>query len=177
ERAIRGAEFYWIAGRENERGERCELIRRHDADVVSVGDALRRAQHVGGVLHERPRRRRRDHAGRRSDPDGKVPNVVGRELVGFELHRAVDPSAFRRRGAQGHLFVRRRGAAAERAAIERHAIRRRILREEARSEEHTSELQSLAYLVCRLLLEKKKKNIHLFLSLKKKKKNTKQKQK
>src|SRR2546423_4690067 len=31
----------------------------------------------------------------------------------------------------------------------------------SRSEEHTSELQSLAYLVCRLLLEKKK--IHLFL--------------
>src|SRR2546425_9331287 len=29
---------------------------------------------------------------------------------------------------------------------------------EERSEEHTSELQSLAYLVCRLLLEKKKTN-------------------
>src|SRR2546425_9509999 len=29
-----------------------------------------------------------------------------------------------------------------------------------RSEEHTSELQSLAYLVCRLLLEKKKNNNH-----------------
>src|SRR2546425_9021627 len=29
-----------------------------------------------------------------------------------------------------------------------------------RSEEHTSELQSLAYLVCRLLLEKKKKVFH-----------------
>src|SRR2546425_11833708 len=29
--------------------------------------------------------------------------------------------------------------------------------EPERSEEHTSELQSLAYLVCRLLLEKKKK--------------------
>src|SRR2546425_9332422 len=29
-----------------------------------------------------------------------------------------------------------------------------------RSEEHTSELQSLAYLVCRLLLEKKKKTIY-----------------
>src|SRR2546425_9641633 len=29
-----------------------------------------------------------------------------------------------------------------------------------RSEEHTSELQSLAYLVCRLLLEKKKKKQH-----------------
>src|SRR3989441_1343909 len=30
-----------------------------------------------------------------------------------------------------------------------------------RSEEHTSELQSLAYLVCRLLLEKKKKKTQL----------------
>src|SRR2546423_7577295 len=38
-----------------------------------------------------------------------------------------------------------------------------------RSEEHTSELQSLAYLVCRLLLEKKKKKQnrtpHLYKSL------------
>src|SRR2546425_12810809 len=32
-----------------------------------------------------------------------------------------------------------------------------------RSEEHTSELQSLAYLVCRLLLEKKKQNLHTIL--------------
>src|SRR3989441_1397561 len=31
-----------------------------------------------------------------------------------------------------------------------------------RSEEHTSELQSLAYLVCRLLLEKKKKLVALY---------------
>src|SRR6266404_9265375 len=31
-----------------------------------------------------------------------------------------------------------------------------LLSDTARSEEHTSELQSLAYLVCRLLLEKKK---------------------
>src|SRR2546425_4568489 len=30
-----------------------------------------------------------------------------------------------------------------------------------RSEEHTSELQSLAYLVCRLLLEKKKKKVNI----------------
>src|SRR5205823_13684089 len=33
-----------------------------------------------------------------------------------------------------------------------------LLDRKGRSEEHTSELQSLAYLVCRLLLEKKKKN-------------------
>src|SRR5229473_4113278 len=34
-----------------------------------------------------------------------------------------------------------------------------IAGQHVRSEEHTSELQSLAYLVCRLLLEKKKKKI------------------
>src|SRR2546425_3655759 len=38
--------------------------------------------------------------------------------------------------------------------------RQRPIEPERRSEEHTSELQSLAYLVCRLLLEKKKKTIH-----------------
>src|SRR3712207_7058823 len=36
-----------------------------------------------------------------------------------------------------------------------------IARKNRRSEEHTSELQSRQYLVCRLLLEKKKKNIQL----------------
>src|SRR3712207_7309322 len=34
-----------------------------------------------------------------------------------------------------------------------------------RSEEHTSELQSRQYLVCRLLLEKKKNRSHLFTTL------------
>src|SRR2546425_6977078 len=38
---------------------------------------------------------------------------------------------------------------------------RMIASRSSRSEEHTSELQSLAYLVCRLLLEKKKKNTEL----------------
>src|SRR2546425_9628860 len=37
-----------------------------------------------------------------------------------------------------------------------HQLRIRTITFEPRSEEHTSELQSLAYLVCRLLLEKKK---------------------
>src|SRR2546425_4683878 len=39
------------------------------------------------------------------------------------------------------------------------------IRQLARSEEHTSELQSLAYLVCRLLLEKKKKTPPMIWSL------------
>src|SRR2546425_5549369 len=38
-----------------------------------------------------------------------------------------------------------------------HALRGYPARQSVRSEEHTSELQSLAYLVCRLLLEKKKR--------------------
>src|SRR5215203_7467810 len=41
------------------------------------------------------------------------------------------------------------------------------VRSPARSEEHTSELQSRQYLVCRLLLEKKKKNIHIYSLLEK----------
>src|SRR5712672_4659200 len=45
-----------------------------------------------------------------------------------------------------------------------------------RSEEHTSELQSLAYLVCRLLLEKKKKILTRHLLKKKKKHYTNYKQ-
>src|SRR2546425_9765956 len=40
------------------------------------------------------------------------------------------------------------------AAVRREEISERL---RGRSEEHTSELQSLAYLVCRLLLEKKKR--------------------
>src|SRR2546423_8835814 len=38
-------------------------------------------------------------------------------------------------------------------------VHRSLGRSAGRSEEHTSELQSLAYLVCRLLLEKKKKTM------------------
>src|SRR5437016_8759392 len=40
----------------------------------------------------------------------------------------------------------------------RNRVGHRVRSEKGRSEEHTSELQSLTNLVCRLLLEKKKKN-------------------
>src|SRR3712207_8067323 len=42
-----------------------------------------------------------------------------------------------------------------------HDRRRKALAASGRSEEHTSELQSRQYLVCRLLLEKKKSSMHL----------------
>src|SRR3712207_7382262 len=45
-----------------------------------------------------------------------------------------------------------------RAQARRGGVRARALRGAPRSEEHTSELQSRQYLVCRLLLEKKKNN-------------------
>src|SRR2546425_2909204 len=53
------------------------------------------------------------------------------------------------------------GSEPPRADLHRHlgggrVPERRRRQDMARSEEHTSELQSLAYLVCRLLLEKKK---------------------
>src|SRR5256885_15856522 len=53
-----------------------------------------------------------------------------------------------------------RGAGAQHV----HRVRRRRQHLE-RSEEHTSELQSPCNLVCRLLLEKKKKNIRLALQI------------
>src|SRR2546429_4808249 len=68
------------------------------------------------------------------------------------------------------LFRSRRGlgqAPDGRRPLSRHPLRAPLDRSEARnrrrrSEEHTSELQSRLHLVCRLLLEKKKKNTRLF---------------
>src|SRR5438093_7168324 len=46
-------------------------------------------------------------------------------------------------------------------AVERRVRRQKLAERPQRSEEHTSELQSLTNLVCRLLLEKKKKQVKL----------------
>src|SRR2546425_6174812 len=73
--------------------------------------------------------------------------VHGDEHRREELAQAgADAGAFRRGGVV-------------RAAVGRSHLREAEVTDVARrSEEHTSELQSLAYLVCRLLLEKKKKS-------------------
>src|SRR2546425_9552209 len=57
------------------------------------------------------------------------------------------------------LLVESRRNAPHLHRIDEHAVH------EVRSEEHTSELQSLAYLVCRLLLEKKKRPTTHYLVL------------
>src|SRR5438093_9490909 len=54
--------------------------------------------------------------------------------------------------------VRTRALDRDRRELSREVLlERQLLLDDARSEEHTSELQSLTNLVCRLLLEKKKK--------------------
>src|SRR2546425_5474641 len=54
------------------------------------------------------------------------------------------------------VITRRSGAQHRQRFVDVQALRE-TRDHSTRSEEHTSELQSLAYLVCRLLLEKKKK--------------------
>src|SRR5205823_14724805 len=66
-----------------------------------------------------------------------LPISAADDLAGAEVARGHLGPRWRRRPVEGH----------------RQQARPHL----ARSEEHTSELQSLAYLVCRLLLEKKKK--------------------
>src|SRR5205823_13510657 len=70
---------------------------------------------------------------------GDVRPALGALLLGGRDRRVLARVADLHRGRHRHPS--------------RHALRG------ARSEEHTSELQSLAYLVCRLLLEKKKRLI------------------
>src|SRR3989441_1189582 len=92
------------------------------------------------------------------------------EADGARLHRLGDwagmyPPLPRRTGQVENLYAfagaRKRGVASRFEYALYHEARRLGLAQlvthiHGRSEEHTSELQSLAYLVCRLLLEKKK---------------------
>src|SRR2546425_3757667 len=71
--------------------------------------------------------------------------AVGRVVqvgVGLDNHAGV-PAEF-----EHHAFLA--------SLVFQHPAHRGAAKQGWRSEEHTSELQSLAYLVCRLLLEKKK---------------------
>src|SRR3712207_7306417 len=67
------------------------------------------------------------------------------------------PDPVQRRPARRHP----RPAGGDRADRVRRGDRRDLGGQPARSEEHTSELQSRQYLVCRLLLEKKKQDMRI----------------
>src|SRR3712207_7265350 len=80
------------------------------------------------------------------------------EIYTLSLHDALPISSSVR---VGRWVLRSSSQACSRSAILRCRSRSRsrssAARSKSRSEEHTSELQSRQYLVCRLLLEKKKK--------------------
>src|SRR5690625_6865977 len=87
------------------------------------------------------------------------------DAMGGAMALAADQAAIqiRRLNARKGPAVRATRAQTDRERY-RSAIRRRLEGQEnlwivQRSEEHTSELQSRGHIVCRLLLEKKKKNI------------------
>src|SRR5256886_9453415 len=64
----------------------------------------------------------------------------------------------RTRSGSSRSWVRSAGCAGPSSSSTRSSPSGRSSRRRSRSEEHTSELQSQSNLVCRLLLEKKKKN-------------------
>src|SRR3712207_7613973 len=65
----------------------------------------------------------------------------------------------------GRLLKSNGGARRLAQAVWKSAVERKRISQLDRSEEHTSELQSRQYLVCRLLLEKKKQLLNFILSL------------
>src|SRR2546425_2787640 len=74
------------------------------------------------------------------------------EIYTLSLHDALP--IYSQNGRTGCLPVSMPTGPQTAASLGFESVRRAYMQ---RSEEHTSELQSLAYLVCRLLLEKKKK--------------------
>src|SRR2546425_6108290 len=104
-------------------------------------------------------RRVRQHV-REDGPVHVVGAGAGEEHAagGEQPHRAeVDLLVARERAGDALLGLRERGWV-EHDRVEPVVPALELAQQvEGRSEEHTSELQSLAYLVCRLLLEKKKK--------------------
>src|SRR5205823_3281583 len=85
-----------------------------------------------------------------------VQNIFTRLFVNTFEPPAVERISLRVESVPGHQSFAIESAWLEKGeAAPGETLRVRVLR----SEEHTSELQSLAYLVCRLLLEKKKKKI------------------
>src|SRR2546425_8727844 len=98
-------------------------------------------------------------------PSRRVRNRGTLHITVSSLRHSVDASvsALTRRGtlgcqrAKGHTFGAKPNLRCHRDATSMIIANLFLGRTSVlRSEEHTSELQSLAYLVCRLLLEKKK---------------------
>src|SRR2546426_12623130 len=79
------------------------------------------------------------------------------EIYTLSLHDALPISKSTNRHGQRGLWAGRANRKRYRGEAARGMAKERVLPPHSRSEEHTSELQSPCNLVCRLLLEKKKK--------------------
>src|SRR3712207_8503905 len=94
-----------------------------------------------------------------------VNDTATTEIYTLALHDALPicrrAGAPERRPARRGVPALERGAHRHRRRRDRDGPARRGRASLRRSEEHTSELQSRQYLVCRLLLEKKKHTAHL----------------
>src|SRR3712207_7996077 len=80
-----------------------------------------------------------------AETPGGMLNCVGLENPGIDVFEQEIIPNLRKEGITTHLIANING---------------KTMEDYIRSEEHTSELQSRQYLVCRLLLEKKKKQIY-----------------
>src|SRR3989449_3452357 len=96
---------------------------------------------------------------------GNAPRQGGRDGARIQIRAALAKSIERALRPPKHFFERRRIAD---DGNEHVGSRCGLAR---RSEEHTSELQSRLHLVCRLLLEKKKKTYNKIVSTRKKTRN------
>src|SRR5690625_5604761 len=86
-----------------------------------------------------------------SDPIGEIIRIGG---LPFEIIGVLEPKGMSLMGSvQDDIVLIPYTTAFQRVSGRTHAMES----EQYRSEEHTSELQSRGHLVCRLLLEKKKK--------------------
>src|SRR5205823_9648513 len=132
-----------------------DLVEEQDVRVEVRGDGETES-------HVHPRRIR---------PDGHVEelaelgegNDLVEALVDVTSRQPVDRAVHVDVLAPGEVGVEARAEPEQRTDVASHLEPARVWLEVGgdigRSEEHTSELQSLAYLVCRLLLEKKKKKM------------------
>src|SRR2546425_4531644 len=141
-----------------------------DPAIAPTGGGERTAEEHRGAAGAGPRRAEGGAGKKVVGPRAEREAVrVVREETGLSERRACGLIGMhrgswryqRRERNEAALRARLRELAAERPRFGYRRLyiflRREKTEDGTRSEEHTSELQSLAYLVCRLLLEKKKK--------------------
>src|SRR2546425_6712308 len=149
------------AGREGEgrkvdhrvRGPRGHVETMHEVELHHAAVGHPGAAEVRGPVQERLRPQRRCSRERKQHERNTrhdEPPCMGTTFP-FNSALRIPHSALDSPPVANPLVVQNRND----ASLLQHLDARRVA--VSRSEEHTSELQSLAYLVCRLLLEKKKK--------------------